>query len=75
MSFGHICGQGVDPGTSNDDGVDMTRTPSKEYLADLIWLRHDRRPADVWMQGLLVVAQFSDGTTAVHRLEVLEAGS
>ena len=49
----------------------MTR--SKDYLSDLIWLRHDRRPADVWMQGLLVVAQFSDGTTAVHRIETLEA--
>ena len=49
-------------------------TPSKEYLSDLIWLRHDRRPVDVWMQGLLVVARFSDHTTAVHRLETLEAG-
>jgi len=45
---------------------------SKEYLGDLIWLRHDRRPADVWMQGLLVVAQFEDATTAVHRIEDLE---
>lgn len=50
-------------------------TPSKEYLADLIWLRHDRRPVDVWMQGLLVVAQFSDNTTAVHRIEQLEGRS
>lgn len=49
-------------------------TPSKEYLADLIWLRHDRRPVEVWLQGLLVVAQFEDNTTAVHRLESLEAG-
>lgn len=47
---------------------------SKEYLADLIWLRHQRRPVDVWMQGLLVVAQFADHTTAVHRIETLEAG-
>ena len=48
-------------------------THSKDYLADLIWLRHDRRPVEVWMQGLLVVARFADHTTAVHRLEELEA--
>lgn len=46
--------------------------PSKDYLSDLIWIRHARVPVDVWMQGLLVVAQFDDATTAVHRIEDLE---
>lgn len=44
----------------------------KSYLADLVWLRHGRNPIEVWAQGLLIVAHFSDGTTAVHRLEELE---
>jgi len=47
----------------------------KQYLSDLVWLRHAKTPSDVWMQGLLVVAQYSDNTTSVNHIDELETFS
>ena len=46
---------------------------SREELADLVWLRTGKAPTHVRCQALLVVAEFDDGTTSVHRVESLVA--
>lgn len=46
---------------------------SRDELADLVWLRTGKAPAHVRCQALLVVAEFSDGTTSVHHVDDLKA--
>ena len=46
-----------------------------DELADMVWLKTGRNPSSIRCQALLVVAEFEDGSMAIHRIEDLIVGS
>ena len=40
-------------------------------VADKVWILTGKKPISIRCQALLVISTFEDGTTSVHRIEVL----